>query len=390
MAQFATINGVSVTKLELRLPLNGAWDAEAEVVTTNADEVTGAVTLKIAETELRGVSTLGGTDAGNKTTVRIVAGAGGLANAVEPNTYGSTTVGIMLAAILVFAGERLDPTADPTVLAHLLPHWVRASGDVAEAIRRLAEEARFTWRFNLAGELWLGTDTWPEIAPDYTPEREAPTEAYDEIAIESLGVLPGKTFRGKRVSSVEYTLDDSRFRARVAYGAARDEFAAGLALFTRRETAHVDYFAAYDVRIVGQNPDGTVEIVPDTPRLSGSSAIPLRGLPGVEVKIAPGTRALLRFGNGSPARPYVSDFEPSGLLEVKVTAATKVLVDAPTVELGEGATEQLAVGPATLAWITAILAAPCASPGSPLIVTPPPLYPLPSLIQSTGPGRTPK
>lgn len=386
---FGTLNGLSATSLELRLPLAGAWDLEAEVTTTQPEEVTGPVTVKVGTSELKGVSTLVGADQGGRTTVRVVGGAGGLGNAVEPLHVGDTTLEIVLGAILAIAGETLDAAADPALLTYGLAHWVRTRGDVAEAIRRLAEEAGFTWRITPGGTFWLGTDTWPTVEPAYTIDHEEPTENADTIAIESIGVLPGTTFRGKRVSAVTYKVDAKRCRARVEYGGTRSQLAQEYAVFVRRETAQVDYFAGYDGRIAAQNADGTVEFIPDTSRVPGMKRIPIRGLPGISVKVAPGTRAVLRFGNGSPARPYVSDFEAAGLVEVTVSAAARVVVKADTVEIGEGAGFTLPRAEPTMAWIQAILAAPCASPGSPLVVTPPPLFPLPTLIGSPGPGRTP-
>ncbi len=376
---FVEINGVAATQFSLRLPLSGAWDAEAEVTTTDVSKVTGKVTINFAGTGLVGTTKKPGTDQGGKTTIRIVAGAGGLDAQVEPLGYGPTFASSVLNAILARGGETLDAATEPELLGFGLTHWVRLEGDVASAIRRLVEylaslrDAGATWRLTLAGLVWIGTETWPEIAPTYVLEHEAPTEGWDLVAIETLGILPGTTFRGRHVSGVEYTVDASKCRARVSYDGAKDPLADEFTTFVRRQTAHLDYAASYDVRVAKQNDDGTLEVVPYSKRLPGLSRVPIRGLPGCKVKVSPGARATLRFLDGVPAKPYVSDFEPSGLVEL---------------QLGEGASHRLASGDAALAWVLAILSAPCASPGSPLVVTPPFLYPSPTSIRSNGPART--
>lgn len=375
---FVEVNGIAATSLSLRLPISGAWDATAEVTTSDVSTVSGRVTLRVGETELSGTTKRAGTDAGGKTTLRIVAGAGALDAAVEPLGYDPTTTEAVVAAILAKGGEVLDPTSDPTALLFLLPHWVRmGKADVAMALRRLIEAVGVTWRHSLNGLIWIGTDTYPEISPEYVLEQEAPTEGFDVIALESLAVLPGKTFRGQKISAVEYTVDSTRCRARVSYGQTRAGEAAEFGLWVRRETAHTDYFGSYDVRVVQQNGDGTLEIIPDSPRIPGLSRIPIRSLPGVRVKVSPGARATLRFLDGLPSKPYVSDFEQSNLVELL---------------LGEGANHSLARGDATQAWLQAILNVVCVN-GSAIsaLVVPPIEFPIPFAVQvrSDGPAKTP-
>lgn len=370
---FVSVNGVTATRFTLRLPLTGGWTAEAEVTTTEVADVTGRVTVDFAGTQLLGTAKTGGTDKGGKTTLRIVAGAGGLDAQVEALGYGATFGSAVLDAILARGGETLDPTSEPKFLVYGLTHWVRLAGDVASALRQITEHLGATWRYSLAGLIWVGTDTFPEVSPTVVIEHEAPTEGWDLVAIESLGILPGTTFRGRKVSSVEYTVDSTRCRCRVSYDGKASPEAELLGTYIGRKTAHLEFHGSYDVRVAKQNDDGTVEVVPDSTRIPGISRVPIRGLPGCKVRVSPGARATLRFLDGSPAKPYVSDFEPSKLVEL---------------QLGEGASHHLASGDAALAWVLAILAAPCASPGSPLVVTPPFLYPSPTSIRSDGPART--
>lgn len=88
-------------------------------------------------------------------------------------------------------------------------------------------------------------------------------------------------------------------------------------------TRRVDWMAWYAAKVVSQNADGTLELAPDEPRVPGLSKVPIRlGVPGVSVKVAPGSRVLVGFENGDPRRPVASIWEKSTLLEVSLEPTT--------------------------------------------------------------------
>ena len=130
-------------------------------------------------------------------------------------------------------------------------------------------------------------------------------------------------------------------------------FAPALAGFIRAVIGPLDYYACYPAKVVAQNSDGTLELVPDNPRIAPHSAVPIRGLPGVAVKVAPGARALLEFANGSPKAPIATLFEAHSLLEVVVTADVKVSISAPLVVLA-GTSGSVANGEALNSAISAL------------------------------------
>lgn len=102
-----------------------------------------------------------------------------------------------------------------------------------------------------------------------------------------------------------------------------------------RAISRMDYYALYPCRVVQQNGDGTLDLSPDSARLSGLSHVPVRlGLPGATVKVDSGSRVLLGFENGSPSAPVATIWEQPMLLELCVDAKTKVQVMAPAIELG--------------------------------------------------------
>jgi hypothetical protein len=97
----------------------------------------------------------------------------------------------------------------------------------------------------------------------------------------------------------------------------------------------VDYLALYPARVASQNSDGTLELVPDGTRFKGMSRVPLRlGLPGVTVEVEKDSRVLVGFEAGDKARPYASVWDTSTVTSITLKAETKVVVDAPSVEIG--------------------------------------------------------
>lgn len=123
-----------------------------------------------------------------------------------------------------------------------------------------------------------------------------------------------------------------------------DRLRSALAAVVRQLTGHTDFHAVYLAEVRGQNDDLTVELRPESPRLGDFSRVPLRGLPGVQVKVKKGARVLLGFENGDPTRPYASAFSADSLQEIIVTAETKILLRSPStvVAQAEGSARRVA------------------------------------------------
>lgn len=98
-----------------------------------------------------------------------------------------------------------------------------------------------------------------------------------------------------------------------------------LAKFIRwvmRDTRYLGTYPGLIQRQVGESCD----ILPDSAKISGGkglSNVPIRhGTPGVEILVAPGSRALLAFDNGDPDKPYVALWESSTLITLKLAGGT--------------------------------------------------------------------
>lgn len=85
----------------------------------------------------------------------------------------------------------------------------------------------------------------------------------------------------------------------------------------------VDFLAAYQCKVVTQNPDGTLELQPDDSRLPPYSKVPIRyGVPGVSALVANGARVLLEFAGGDPQKPIATVWESASVTLLIITATT--------------------------------------------------------------------
>jgi hypothetical protein len=158
---------------------------------------------------------------------------------------------------------------------------------------------------------------------------------------------PGVDYLGRRVGYVVHRLTASQFRTEVLfertaapYGRALD---AMLALI-RKVMAPTLYFGLFGARIVSQNGDGTLELVPDDPRVPQMSSVPIHyGIPAT-AKVPPGTRCKLGFTDGDPAKPYATAFEASTATEVAIAGGTLPAARQGDMVLSGGPTTLVAIG----------------------------------------------
>jgi hypothetical protein len=124
-----------------------------------------------------------------------------------------------------------------------------------------------------------------------------------------------------------------------------DRVKESLAAMVRVLTAHHDYGALYAATVRNQQGDGTVGVDFDDDRWPAVDGVALKvGLPGCSLKVSPGARCLVGFENQDPSKPRVMQWEASSLLELVLTAATKVTVSAPQVLLGDGTAAPIRYG----------------------------------------------
>lgn len=89
-----------------------------------------------------------------------------------------------------------------------------------------------------------------------------------------------------------------------------------LARFVRSTMEPLDYLAMYPGRIAAQEASAPyrVDVQPDDTRLPGLQKVPLRlGIPQATAQVALGSRVLIGFDNGDPAKPYAAAWDVSTL-----------------------------------------------------------------------------
>lgn len=327
MAAHTTANGLDVSSLRLSLYRTGPWEAEIDVLDTDA-ELTEAVTLVVGSQTFVGTADAArtGADLGGLTSLTIRGGAGGMDETVERQGYTTTTVAIVLGDLLTIAGEALSTTVDAALLSAPLLRWTRQAGTVREALRLLMEHLGHQWRILADGTFWFGADALADAGltegDDYTVTNESPKQARDEVAIEEPIILPGQTFRSKAVEAVHYRLE-GELRATVEYDSP-NRIERRLEGIAKRATGRMAYAKPFEAKVVSQNADGSLELRSLDDSVPNLSKVPyMRGAPGLTLTVNVGAVVKLEFLNGDPTRPVVTGYGSDGLDHIKVNGGNK-------------------------------------------------------------------
>ncbi len=314
----ATIGNQRIITARIPLPYLGPWHATVE--SSGEVALSGAQVIDIDGIRFS-CTVVRSTVDGGRVKTRLAGGAGGLSKELDAKHYSAPDALMVMRDILAETGEELDPTHE---LADLrMPAWQRSKGPASHAIGRLAEKAGMIWRVTTEGKIWVGKEIYPEQETEHRLIDEAWDAGLLEIAPELPDLLPGVTFRGQQIRYVVHILSESTLRTEAHLeppGGLLNRFLAGI----RRD---IDYSRMYPGRVVAQNPDGTLQIVLDDPKVKGNGQdrVPIRtGLPGFEVKVSEGAKVSVGFDAGDPSRPYAAlwdgtgsvqsvEFKPSGL-----------------------------------------------------------------------------
>lgn len=99
------------------------------------------------------------------------------------------------------------------------------------------------------------------------------------------------------------------------------------ALF-KASVPRLDYFTLYAAKVITQS-DDLFDLLPDDPRIPSMGGVPIRhGLPGVTIKVPPGSTVLVGWENGDPSRPYCA------LWQGGEGNVTRITIVANVIELG--------------------------------------------------------
>lgn len=357
------INDVGVTKGDFVFALNGTWAAQVTLQTSDPDEVSGSVDLTIGEETFKGTATASTAD-GGEVTATVIGGANGLNAECAPQHYVTPcTVRTVVSDALGIGGETLSSSADSVILDTALPMFTRVRERVADTLNAVLGELGASWRVGTDGSVWVGTETWDALDEDeLVITGENPNGAYFVVAPETASVRPGLTLRDKQITQVVYELSPSSLRAIAFYGEAgsggqQQEVEKLIA----KRTAKFDFFASYQMKVVGQNNDGTLELQSADARVPNMSKVPLLGIPGMkENKLLPNTPVMLAFRNGHRSKPFVYSADMGQSLALTLSAAGTLKLEGTAVECGGN--EQLVKFIPTQAWVGQLTTA-CAVAG---------------------------
>ncbi|MFO0658896.1 MAG: hypothetical protein U0165_03545 [Polyangiaceae bacterium] len=320
-----------VFEAELVMPIRGAWTASVQI---DAEaELSGRVTLSYKGATWS-CSIIASGIYGGRCLVRLVGGAGGLGTPLEAKHYRDVTVRAVLDDVFRASGEKLSPTVLDAVIDQKLPTWTRASGNASSAIGDIAEKLGLSWRVLRDGTVWIGSETWPEVTGQFVITREEPQFSRMVVAPETAFLIPGSTFRTRRVSEVAYNVGASGFRAHLLFES--DGIAAVLRRLVRSFTRDDRFRAAYFGSVVTQHDDGTLDVKLETSLVPSPCFVPIRyGLPGISAKVKPGARVAVTYEDGDSRRPVATVWDVASVEELHITAE-KIVTHSSKVELGEG------------------------------------------------------
>jgi hypothetical protein len=343
-----TINGDPAASVELHVPHRGAWWARAELV--DDPELEGSVEIAIDELRLTGttVPARGGAYGGHR-RVLVFAGAAGWGAEAPPQHYRSDTG---VRAVLVaedaarVAGETLG-TFEPAE-ERLGFHYVRQGG----LARRVLEDA--------IGDVlwWVDYDGVTHVAAQ-RPEAEAIIDDYrvlDYDPLERVATLEIQDPRGVIVGSLlDEGFDEAQvvreldlhasargLRMQVWTGAGRYGLADSQAYAVHRRYAEKDLWGSWRYRVTRMTGD-RIDARPvlsahGLPELVAVELSP--GVPGCDVAAPEGLEVLVEFIEGSRALPRVVAFAGH---DQDVWTPARLTLDADGIELGAGATDEVAL-----------------------------------------------
>lgn len=324
-----TLNDKPVLRAEIHEPLVGVWGADVEV--DDDDAATGAVVLNVDGVEFHGTVRSGDVDAG-RAKLRIFGGSDGLKEEIGSQFYRDVTVSGLLTDVCRQTGET-KATLESAIANTTFAKHMRSAGTGSDAIALVASDAGANWRVTREGEVWIGTETWPEaIVPGIQIDAQhgsgSVTWAPDDGAL----VGPGMTFQGRHVGKVTTLVTPRGIRQSIWF---EDASSSGDRLIDaiRRIILKVvgkrlDYSALYPSTVVSQAANGNVEIKCDDSRIAGRglTAIPIKhGIPGMTVEVQRGARVLLGFEAQDPGRPYVALWESGSVTKLTLPNGTSAV-----------------------------------------------------------------
>lgn len=305
----ATLAGVPVARARVAVPSWGVWWADVDL--TEDAELSGRVSLVLADITLSGTIISGGVHSG-RAAYRVAAGAGGWGVVLPAKAY-HNDLGIKVSTLFADAAAGAGEALVGAPATRLGAHYARASGPASTVLNALAPRG---WYVDFAGTTQIGARESSVYSGSEPRTRVDPGVGVIEIATEELAALvPGVTIDGSLpATDVEYTLDATRLTARVLAGRATSRRAAALAKLLASLDPGARYRGVYEYRVVTQAGDRlNLQIARVASGMPDLANVPVRpGMAGLKANVALGELVLVAFADSDPSRPCVIAHEAVG------------------------------------------------------------------------------
>lgn len=317
--------GSPVLRLSLHWPMNGAWSAELQAASDATFSVGDIVTLRLPTTlALVGRVSRAELSSG-RWYLRATGGRLDWGQPIDLKHYRKTNVDQVLAD--------LGLAADLAPIDVDLPFWLRKASTIGEAVQQLAGFLQVNWRILESGALRIrAEDAAPSdvltSAGDSVEIFRDGARGIVEVAVDAAVIEPGVAFGSDLVGDVQYEVggDGEPLRCRY-YTQQRAALRGVFERLVRWVTRDALFLGQYSAVVQRQAPDGTLDVLPDDPRLAagGLQSVPIRhGMPGVQVRVPVGGRVLLGFDAGDSRQPYCALWHAGQVTEVQIGGASAV------------------------------------------------------------------
>jgi len=334
----ATLAGRRATRARSALPAWGVWWGDAWL--DEEAELSGRVVLAVADLKLSGTIMSGGPGPAGRSSFRVAAGAGSWGRTIPAKSY-ANDAGVKTSTVLADAatacGETIDPSTLPNAETKLGPSWVREEGPAARVLEQVVPAG---WYVGEDGITRIGKRPAVALAAPATIGTVDRARRIVSVAAEQIATLvPGIVVAGIEAVDVMHEVAAVGGLRSTLWGSGVADTSRALTAFRRLlEQLEPDrrFRGIFEYRVVTQEGERVnlqpIRVSTGMPDLSRVTVRP--GIPGAKATHALGSRVLVGFVDGTPARPVVVGYEDA---DGDGFVPTVLELDATAIQLGAGA-----------------------------------------------------
>lgn len=352
------LNGIRASSVRRIEPWSGVWACDVELDLGDLGDLpTGPGVLVIDKTVLQGtIDPAHSGRFGHRARARLVGGAAGWETTVAAKHY-HNDAGVLSTSVLATTAAEVKERVVEALPSRFGKDYVRPAGPASSVL------ATSSWYVDRTGTTIVG----PRVRTPATPDVQILAwDARTKVATLATGdvlspgtILVDPRFGTAMIRDVEQTWSDNGPRA-LAWtispqatppaGVAGGELVAAVKAIAR-DAVGGPFAKVHRYRVVVQTPDGRFNLqaikkargIPDLKAISLAPAVP-----GMSVKVSPGTIVHIAFADGDRSQPFVVRFE-SGPKPIEVSfnptafvqVGTGILPTAGPVAMAAGTTSAI-------------------------------------------------